>query len=301
MQHTADDSPTSEAQSLSKRLETTRYQQHVPRRDSLPRLGQPLPWLQQGRFAWIFAAACLLPAGAMDARERAAMVAICSLVPGQDCSGDPCDPSHPKQWRWAHCFNPTLFPDLASSVARCDFAKGLTGTLPSEMGGLALMRSLHLYDNSLSGTIPSEVGDLISLRTLDLHGNSLSGTIPSDVGDLTSLRTLDLHGNSLSGTLPSELRLLTSLDLCNLAGNDLSLPSSDAERATQAFLQQRRCSGIPPLGCTAFAGMVSSTTNPNECVPIPDNTQTCIGLLVAVLLIAVGVAAHRQGQVQGKG
>ena len=102
------------------------------------------------------------------------------------------------------------------------YNRGLSGSIPSELGDLTSLEELNLNRNQLSGSIPSELGDLTSLRWLDLRFNDLSGTIPSELGDLTSLEWLSLAGNDLSGSIPSELGDLTSLERLSLAGNDLS-------------------------------------------------------------------------------
>jgi hypothetical protein len=89
---------------------------------------------------------------------------------------------------------------------------GLTGTLPSDIGGLlAGITSVDLSDNKLFGTIPHSLGDAGTLSGLGLYFNCFSGTIPSTLGQLTGLTALSLKRNSLSGTLPVELGSLSKL------------------------------------------------------------------------------------------
>ena len=45
---------------------------------------------------------------------------------------------------------------------------------------------ISLEQNNLEGTIPSELGMLASLRSLRLHYNYIAGTIPSELGALSS-------------------------------------------------------------------------------------------------------------------
>lgn len=42
----------------------------------------------------------------------------------------------------------------------------LSGELPKEIGGLAMLELLDLRDNNLSGTIPVEIGRMLSLKRL---------------------------------------------------------------------------------------------------------------------------------------
>ena len=100
----------------------------------------------------------------------------------------------------------------------------LTGTVPSELGGLAELRGLILSRNYLNGSIPPELGDLTNLRFLDLSYNYLSGSIPPELDNLTNLRTLYLRGNRFTGCIPTALR--------NIEDNDLGSPSlTDCEEA----------------------------------------------------------------------
>lgn len=83
--------------------------------------------------------------------------------------------------------------------------KGLTGTIPPELGSLASLQGLVLDDNQLTGTIPSELADLTNLQGLTLSRNLLSGSIPAELGSLTSLQNLYLWRNQLTGEIPAEL------------------------------------------------------------------------------------------------
>ena len=44
----------------------------------------------------------------------------------------------------------------------------LTGSIPTELGTMALMAYLQLYDNQLTGPIPTELGLLSQLVDLEL-------------------------------------------------------------------------------------------------------------------------------------
>ena len=100
----------------------------------------------------------------------------------------------------------------------------LTGTLPSELGGLAELIALDLSSNYLNGNIPPELGGLMKLRWLDLSNNYLSGSIPPELDNLTTLRGLYLRGNRFTGCIPTALQGIEDNDLV-----DLGLP--DCEEA----------------------------------------------------------------------
>ena len=108
--------------------------------------------------------------------------------------------------------------------------RGLTGTLPSEIGRLTELRRLNLGNpgdgpfNSVTGPIPPELGELKKLVVLELDGNHLSGSIPPELGGLESLQVLALGGNRLTGPIPPELGNIPLLHVLYLSYNKLSGP-----------------------------------------------------------------------------
>ena len=89
--------------------------------------------------------------------------------------------------------------------------QGIVGTIPSELGSLANLTRLSLWNNFLTGGIPTELGNLSNLHELSLSGNQLTGEIPPELGSLSNLETLDLGGNQLTGEIPTELGSLSNL------------------------------------------------------------------------------------------
>ena len=103
-------------------------------------------------------------------------------------------------------------------------AKGLDGSIPSELGSLSNLTYLNLRTNDLSGPIPASLGTLTNLIVLNLNGNDLTGSIPSELGNLTSLREMWLHANDLTGPIPESLGNLANLEKMKLRNNRLSGP-----------------------------------------------------------------------------
>ncbi len=99
---------------------------------------------------------------------------------------------------------------------------GLTGRIPSALGGLTELRALHLYGNELTGVIPAELGKLAKLDTLDLGDNRITGAIPPELGRIEGLQSLDLSFNQLTGEVPSQIGDIERLEWLVIAENELT-------------------------------------------------------------------------------
>ena len=109
------------------------------------------------------------------------------------------------------------------------FDRGITGTIPPELGQLPELTRIILsseYDSStpniLTGPIPPELGNLSKLEWLSLGGNFLSGSIPVKLGQLENLRALGIRYNFFIGCIPEGLRDIerhyfedTGLEFCS--------------------------------------------------------------------------------------
>ena len=87
--------------------------------------------------------------------------------------------------------------------------------LPPEIGDLASLESLWLYQNSIS-LLPKEIGNLSNLKDLYCHLNKLK-EVPKEIGNLNSLLSLHLSGDFLT-QLPKEIGNLNSLLSLHLSG-----------------------------------------------------------------------------------
>jgi Leucine-rich repeat (LRR) protein len=66
--------------------------------------------------------------------------------------------------------------------------------------------------NQLTGSIPSELGGLEKLTTLDLSSNHLSGEIPLSIIKLVNLGNLDLGYNNLTSKNTTVVSYLAQKD-----------------------------------------------------------------------------------------
>jgi hypothetical protein len=88
----------------------------------------------------------------------------------------------------------------------------LTGTIPSELGGMKDVLDLRLQYNPLTGTIPEEIFNMTSLTRLDLYDCQLTGTISTSISKLTNLVAFRIRANrGITGTVPSEIGLLPNI------------------------------------------------------------------------------------------
>jgi hypothetical protein len=103
----------------------------------------------------------------------------------------------------------------------------LEGSIPASFSSLDQLGHLALINSQLTGTLPTELFQLQNIRYLALSGNHFHGTIPTEVGQSTSLNILRLDRNELVGSLPAAIENLTSLELLNIGENNLEGPVPD--------------------------------------------------------------------------
>lgn len=73
-------------------------------------------------------------------------------------------------------------------------ANNLQGQLPTALGDLSALESLHLqYNKDLTGSLPAQLYQLRQLRALRLGFTGLTGELSEAIGQLSKLDTLDLR------------------------------------------------------------------------------------------------------------
>ena len=144
-------------------------------------------------------------------------------------------------------------PSLVKVQLCCQLGKGLSSTIPRDIGNLSELQVLSIGENTLNGMIPKSIAKLKKLWFLDLESVSflsggfenlynlsslrymhlslagLNGTLPDDFGlYFPAMIECLLPGNHFSGSIPSTIGNMTNLWHLNLANNALSgkLPKS---------------------------------------------------------------------------
>ena len=111
----------------------------------------------------------------------------------------------------------------------CQLGKGLSSTIPRDIGNLSELQVLSLGENTLNGMIPKSIAKLKKLWFLDLESVSfLSGGF-ENLYNLSSLRYMHLSLAGLNGTLPDDFGLyFPAMIECLLPGNHFSgsIPST---------------------------------------------------------------------------
>lgn len=139
----------------------------------------------------------------MSSTERAALLSLVQDADGKAWSsrlrGWSADSSVPTcDWDGVTC-RITMDGGAAPAVVELALpAKGLSGTIPAELGLLTELTSLNMANNIMRGSIPRELAGLEKLVTLNLTETFLTGTLPQRF-ESSKLKTLALANNAISG------------------------------------------------------------------------------------------------------
>ncbi|KAI9087628.1 hypothetical protein K1719_030498 [Acacia pycnantha] len=149
---------------------------------------------------------------------------------------------------------PSNFTSLSLSLNELVLTgTNLTGSIPKEIGTLAVLHYLDLSDNALTGEIPSELFFLTKLEQIHLNSNQLAGSISKAIGNLTELTSLVLYDNQLGGDIPRTIGNLRKVQVIRAGGN----------KNLQGFLPQEigNCTNLVVLGLaeTSISGSLPPT------------------------------------------
>lgn len=150
----------------------------------------------------------------------------------------------------------------------------LTGSIPSGIGELIMLRYINLGNNQISSSIPNAMYGLTNLEFLLLWNNTLSGFLSPSIGNMAALRQISLENNQLSGFLPPELGDLTEVFYLNLSVNNFSgnIPSNIGNMANleQAYLFGNTLSGEVPSQIVDAAKLEVFKIGDNAITGLPD-------------------------------
>ncbi len=131
------------------------------------------------------------------------------------------------------------------------------GKIPTELGKLVNLEELGIYhigtlNPGLTGPIPSELGGLSKLTFINLYGNSLSGELPSELGNLSNLEQINIQNSAgLRGEIPASFAKLTMLTWIRASGTNLCLPEIPALQTWNNALDFSDLIRCPGAGNTA--------------------------------------------------
>ncbi|KAI3734090.1 hypothetical protein L6452_13551 [Arctium lappa] len=102
---------------------------------------------------------------------------------------------------------PKWFENFSSHIFYLDLSHQIGGKLPGFHGydnlTHAFRQVINVTNNTITGCVPSSLGSLELLRSLHLQSNIFEGNLPATLQHLTRLVTMDLSNNLLTGSVPS--------------------------------------------------------------------------------------------------
>ncbi len=146
--------------------------------------------------------------------------------------------------------------------------RGLTGTIPPEVGELVELEGMDMSHNQLSGEIPDEIGNLRNLRWMWVEVNQLNGELPPSLWSLNNLVQLFLGENEFTGEIPREIANLNQLTILNLQVNQfygmIPIELTQLRRLESLSLAYNQFSGNIPAEIGNLANLVELRLNGNR-------------------------------------
>ena len=163
-------------------------------------------------------------------------------------------------------------------------SNNLSGSIPSENGLLTSLQKFVLIDTySVTGTIPTELCDLYILRSLHLSGNVLNGSIPRCINNMSNLQLLDLTYNQFSGSIPETLCQVPDMNELRLGFNKLTgeIPTcfGSLKSVTQLVLHENELEGNLPTDLCIMQDLMNLDVGSNALDGEIPSCLASIGLL----------------------
>jgi len=160
-----------------------------------------------------------------------------------------------------------------------------SGTIPSDIWKLSLLKNLIVDVNKLTGTLPSKIGEMMSLERLVASANSLTGRLPS-IPSSSNLNVISLEFNQFTGSIPASYFDL-DLDFLWLRQNDLvgDVPNEFCEKIPDGLSVDDRewLLHEPKVNCSCCnkaACHIWNTTDENELFrPCPNGNLHKLGFV----------------------
>ena len=216
--------------------------------------------------------ACFLVSPAMVAAQgsvetdHAALVALYDSTGGDNWTSNTNWKSDKPLYQWYG-----IETDNTGRVESIDLhGRGLTGSIPPEVGDLVHLKTIRLGGNNLTSSIPSEIENLIHLEILNIRFNELTGPIPPGIGNLVNLKEIELDVNDINGHIPSNIGNLVNLTRISLAQNELTGPMPpgiiNLVNLKEIDLAANDISGNIPSGIGNLINLTSINLGNNELI-----------------------------------
>lgn len=152
-------------------------------------------------------------------------------------------------------FTGTIPVNVSSLTKLTDFEfasiKGLTGSVPKELGKLVNVINFNVSNDNLSGELPSELGQLTKMDQFIMGNNLISGEIPKSFDNLKSDTYIDVRSTKLHGKLSPKLLARTGSKTLYTINTQLTMddPQSGVDLnpafVKDSFLKAKGQTGAP--------------------------------------------------------
>jgi hypothetical protein len=193
-------------------------------------------------------------------RQRYAYLALV-FTAGQGMAVDWFADADECQWKGVGC--------SGAKISKIDLVnKGLTGTIPVDVGLWYDLTYFRVFFNALTGSLPSSIGRWTGLTHFNLGYNALRGSLPSSIGEWTGLTYFNVASNQLGGSLDSSIGKWNDLIYFNVRSNQMGgpLPSSIGAWTglNEIYLRDNQFTGTVPKNVSSWTAIQTVYFNDNS-------------------------------------